>query len=88
MDSADEFAQKKYPGASSHGLLKNIATEIHSHDKQGIRITQERDVSYIGSEGVEEKHEVDCVYIQWDRFDNFVLHLIQAKQAHLRNNNE
>lgn len=71
-----EFNQKKYPDLGEGSSL-NFEGEsnlgVNADPKMGLRIYQERKVTYMGMEGVQSADEIECVYIPWET----VLELIQ-----------
>ena len=55
---------------------KSLDTSINIDSIKGVRISQARDVSYVGPQGVEQRHEVESVYVPWENLTNIIIHLI------------
>lgn len=55
---------------------RNLDTSINIDPIKGVRISQGRDVSYVGPQGAVDRHEVESVYIPWENLTNIVIHLI------------
>lgn len=83
-----EWDEKLYPDLGEGAFLQlnmdTIETGINKDDALGIRISQERDVSYVGPEGAVEKHEVQSVIIPWHVLRALTVNLIDYSMQHER----
>ena len=67
-ENCREFNEKKYPDLGDGGVLDfagELETGMNADPELGIRIWQERRVTYMGPDGVISKPEADCVYLPW-----------------------
>lgn len=86
-----EWDEKLYPDLGEGAFLRvnpdTISTAINKDETYGVRISQERDVSYVGPEGAVERHEVQSVWIPWDIIQAAAIKLISHEMAHNREGN-
>jgi hypothetical protein len=66
-------------GPGAFLAVTNATTGISADFETGIRISQERDVSYVGPQGNENRHEVESLYLRWDEITDFVINLIATQ---------
>lgn len=74
-DGCRDFNEKLYPDmgdGSSLEINRIEYTGFNADPRNGIRIAQERDVTYMGMDGVQSRHEIHCVYLPWDKIIDFV----------------
>lgn len=70
-EQCKEFNDKKYPdmgdsaATMTHDAFQSYG--ISADKKLGLRLFQERDVTYMSLDGVITRHEIECVYIPWDK---------------------
>lgn len=55
---------------------------LSTDDETGIRITQERDVSYVGPQGTEIRHEVESIYLAWEHITPLLINIIAVQMSH------
>jgi hypothetical protein len=74
--------EKGQPNLGSGAFLSvtNASVAISGTNDDGVRITQVRDVSYVGPEGTEVRHEVESIYLAWDEVTQFLINLIAMQQ--------
>lgn len=68
-ENCSDFNEKKYPDLGDGSAIhfdKLEDTGLSADRELGLRVFQERDVTYMGIEGVVSKNEIECVYIPWE----------------------
>lgn len=69
-------------GPDAFLAITNATVGISTTLGTGIRITQERDVSYVGPEGNTNRTEVESIYLSWDQITPFLINCIAIQQQH------
>lgn len=92
-DNCRDWDEKLYPDLGEGAFLtvdpETITTAMNEDPAYGVRISQERDVSYVGPEGAVTRHEIQSVWIPWNIIEDAATGLIGMDLKHKRTcNNE